>query len=458
MSQRLASSDDPPPASASIGAAPTSTRAAIDRAADHWHHGRIDAALACCRDALAIDPRCVDAIAHIGTIAWLRGDPDEAERLYGRARSIDPRHVGVLVNLATLRHEAGDLATARALLDEAAALRPGDADLTWRRSLLELAVGDYANGWRHYEAGLLQPALRGPGPGFRTPPWDGRSCDRLLLWHEQGLGDTIQFVRYARLCRTRARRVVVLCPPDLTALLRSCPWVDQAVDAVGEGDFDEHVSILSLPFRFGTTLETIPAEVPYLFADAARAAQRAEQVDAAAGPGDLKVGFVWAGNFRRDQARFHVIDRRRRVPLDALAPLWSIDGVRAYGLQRGDAVDDAVDQAADEAADDPVATPIVDAMVDVRDFADTAALVANLDLVISVDTSVAHLAGALGKPVWVLSRLDACWRWLGNRADSPWYPTATVYGQTTRGDWREPIERVARDLAALVSNRRAGRG
>jgi hypothetical protein len=311
--------------------------------------------------------------------------------------------------------------------------------VTWRRSLIELARGEYEDGWRHYEAGLHDPALRGAGPGFPTPPWDGRPCDRLLVWHEQGYGDSIQFVRYARACKSRAREVIVLCPRPLVTLLATCPGVDRVVDEIGPGDFDEHVPLLSLPHRFGTTLATIPGDTPYLFADPARSASWSDWLARRTRPGVARVGLVWSGNVRADQPRFRAIDRRRSIAFAALAAITTRDDVEFVSLQAGASSAEAVG-----------ARP-VDPMASVHDFADTAAIVANLDLVISVDTAVAHLAGALGSPVWVLSRRDACWRWLRNRRDSPWYPTATVFGQHTRGDWDPVVAEVAIELERFVA-------
>ncbi len=406
---------------------------AIDRSFAHWNAGNVAGALESCREALDLDPSNAVALANMGTLVWLNGDVDEAEALYARAHAIDPAHVGVLINLATLRNEAGDLEATLHWIEKAQAQRPHSPEVVWRRGLLDLAMGDYANGWRRYEAGLGHEALRGKMPPFAKPAWKGDPCERLLLWHEQGLGDTVQFVRYAALCKSRAGKVIVLCPPELVALIESCPHVDQVVTGVRSSMFDQHVSIMSLPHLFRTTLDSVPATVPYLHADPARVARWAGRMPS----GALKVGLAWAGNSRGGQLRFQVIDRTRSIALDALEPWLELQGPRFYSLQKGDAARQAKGR------------NIVDFMDEVNDFADTAAIIANLDLVICVDTSVAHVAGALGKPVWVLSRLDACWRWLRNRPDSPWYPTARVFGQTTRGEWDAVIAMVRDELAAL---------
>ena len=406
---------------------------AIDEACAHWANGNVDGALASCNRALAIDPSSVPALVNTGTIMWLNGDVVSAERLYARAHELDPTHIGVMLNIATLRNEEGDLERSLQWIEKAQAARPASQEVVWRRALIELAMGDYVDGWAHYEAGLGHADMRGKNPGFNTLPWDGIPCRRLLIWHEQGFGDTVQFVRYAKLCKERAEKVTVLCPPELVSLLRSCPAVDDAVAAVRAGDFDQHISIMSLPYRFRTTVDTIPAPIPYLFADERLAAKWHHRMR---GPG-LRVGLVWSGNVRKHQLRFQVIDRNRRLSLEAMQPWLDLPSITFYSLQKGESQKEAEGR------------NIVDWMDEVDDFADTAAIIANLDLVISADTSVAHVAGAMGKRVWVLSRLDACWRWLRNRPDSPWYPTARVFGQTERGSWRSVVDAVREELTRL---------
>jgi hypothetical protein len=406
----------------------------VDQSRIHWDQGDVGRALHCCDEALRLDPLNVDALANAGTLKWVAGNSEEAERLYLRAHKLAPTHVGVMVNLAALRNDAADVEGALDWIDRAGRQSPDNPEVVWRRSLLELAMGDYANGWEHYEAGLRSQAMRGTGPGFRTAPWNGNRCDRLLIWHEQGFGDTIQFVRYAKLCKERAEKVSVLCPKELIALLKSCPFVDAASDAVDDGDFDQQISIMSLPHLFGTTLDTVPAPIPYLFADDALAAKWASRIDGTR----FNVGLVWAANFRRGQPRFGGIDQRRSVSLSTLRPILEVPKIDFYSLQKG------------EFAKEATGTNVRDFMDEVTDFAETAALIKYLDLVISVDTSVAHLAGALGKPVWVLSRHDACWRWLRNRPDSPWYPAARIFGQAAPGDWTSVIANVARELERVT--------
>jgi hypothetical protein len=202
-------------------------------------------------------------------------------------------------------------------------------------------------------------------------------------------------------------------------------------------DFDSHCPMLSLPLALGTTRATIPAAIPYLHADDAQVAAWNKRLAASGGP-ELRVGLVWAGNPRLHMPAAAAIDRRRSVPAELLMPLAGLSGLRFFSLQKGG-----------PAA--PAGFPLTDVMAEMADFADTAALVATLDLVISVDTAVAHLAAALGKPVWLLNRFDTCWRWLRHREDSPWYPTVRLFRQPQPGDWDSVIEKVKGELCRLVA-------
>jgi hypothetical protein len=271
---------------------------------------------------------------------------------------------------------------------------------------------------------------------FAEPLWLGQAAPagtRLLLHAEQGLGDTIQFCRYATLAASRGLRVTLQVPRPLVRLLRTLDGVDQVI-AEDEAlpAFDLHCPLLSLPLALGTTLATVPAAPAYLRADAALAEGWRDRL--AAFP-PIRVGLVWAGKPRHDVLSSLVaIERRRSLAAERLAPLLVVPGVRFFSLQSGG-----------PAA--PAAFSLTDFMPEMTDFADTAALIANLDLVISVDTAAAHLAAALGKPVWLLDRFDSCWRWLTGRRDSPWYPSLRLYHQPAAGDWDSVLAEVVADLA-----------
>jgi hypothetical protein len=263
----------------------------------------------------------------------------------------------------------------------------------------------------------------------------------VLVVQEEGLGDTLQFLRYLPLLAERGARVAVAVPPELTRLIRTVPGVIDvpAGDApVPKHDF--HCSFNGLPRAFETTLETIPCAVPYLAADPALVTRWARRLPAIQA---LRVGLAWAGQARPWLPGFVGVDQRRSTDLATLAPLAAVSGVRFVSLQKGGA--------APEARTPADALDLLDVMAEVRDFADTAAIVANLDLVISVDTSVVHLAGAMGKPVFLLDRYDNCWRWLSGRDDSPWYPSLRIFRQSRPGEWAPVIARVAAALARQVA-------
>jgi hypothetical protein len=266
------------------------------------------------------------------------------------------------------------------------------------------------------------------------PGIEGR---RILLHAEAGLGNTIQFVRYAPLVATLGATVLLAVQPELKPLLTGMPGVESVHGPLGAWpEFDLHCPLMSLPMAFATTEQTIPRQVPYLAVDPDAIASWQTILPAPAGAQGLRIGLVWAGASRPQQPHAAAIDRRRSMALAQMAPLGGVPGNVFVSLQLGPAA----------AQIETAPFPLLDVAARLTDFAETAALVEALDLIIAVDTAVAHLAGALGKPVWLLSRHDACWRWGRDRDDSPWYPTMRLFRQTTPGDWAGVMERVAASL------------
>jgi hypothetical protein len=303
-----------------------------------------------------------------------------------------------------------------------------------------LAKGGMAAGWREYEWRWETPLMAPARRNFPQLPWDGAPLAKTLLIHaEQGFGDTLQFCRYAPLAAARGLRVILEVQRPLVRLLRCLPGI-AAVIARGETlpAFDLHAPLLSLPRIFGTILETIPGATPYLSADGAAVEAMRARLTTIPNQG-LRVGLVWAGNSYRNLPGMAATDRRRSIPPENLAPLLAVPGVHFISLQK-------------DGPPAPAAFGLTDLMAEVTDFADTAALISQLDLVISVDTAVAHLAGALGKPVWLLNRFDSEWRWLTGRADSPWYAEMTIFRQTGPGNWDSVIAEVARALQASTKH------
>jgi hypothetical protein len=321
-------------------------------------------------------------------------------------------------------------------------------------------MGRFETGWREYEWRWARRRIRAGQREFAQPLWlgdfplDGKT---ILLHAEQGLGDTLQFCRYAVLVQQLGAKVVLEVPRALLRLLSTLAGVDQLIEA-GQPlpPFDCHCPLMSLPLAFRTDEASMPAAAPYLFADAASANRWRERIaadiganaDVGSGKKPLTVGLVWAGENRAQVAELRKIDARRSLAFERIAPLLDVPKVRFFSVQKGIAAQQLAGHARRERVVDH--TDLLD------DFADTAALVANLDLLISVDTSTAHLAGALGKPVWILNRFDTCWRWMLERTDTPWYPSARLFRQPALGDWGSVIDAVRDALAATSASHARG--
>ena len=392
--------------------------------------GRFPEAAAHCQRAATLKPHW--AVAHNGLGAAQLGlrQLDAAQASLIQALRLNPDFPEAHNNLGTVAQALGHPQEAAGHYRAALALRPGYALAHENLGMTLLSLGEYAEGFRHYE--WRQRAASVP----LCPPWDGGDPvgQTVLLVAEQGLGDTLQFIRYARLLRQRGARVIVACQPELVRLLGLVPEIDQVV-ALGDSwpVADGWATLLSVPALVGTTLETVPADVPYLTAVPQEVAAWTARL---AGCKGVKVGLVWAGNPYPQLAKGRAMDQRRSMALAQFAPLATVPGITLISLQKGPAADEAQSLAMQSS------WSLFDPMADVADFADTAALVAAVDLVIGVDTAVIHLAGALAKPVWVLSRFDACWRWLAGRNTSPWYPTLTLFRQRVPGDWASVVEEV----------------
>jgi tetratricopeptide (TPR) repeat protein len=409
---------------------------------DLHHYRQADAE---CRAALALAPAYPEAWANLGNVLTAVDRLDEAVGAYGRARDARPDYAEVAAGLSHALIVMGRPGEAAAACRQAIAHAPSLAEAHSNLAVALLSLGEFSEGWREYEWRWRVRHRRVAPPTFTEPQWEGQPLDgRTLLLHpEQGFGDQLQFCRYASLAAGQGARVVLTTYPELVRLLSTLQGVDRVI-AVGDPlpSFDYHQSVMSLPRVMGTTLDNIPGGVPYLRADAAAAAAWRRRLEALPG---LKVGLVWAGESRAHDYRAQAVDRRRSVELRRLRPLLTIPGLRMVSLQMG--------PAAAQADELPAEVRPLEVMGSVGDFADTAAIVANLDLVISVDTAAVHLAGALGVPVWVMSRFDACWRWLKDRDDSPWYPNVRLFRQKAPAAWDELIENVRQALDVWVSER-----
>jgi tetratricopeptide (TPR) repeat protein len=410
---------------------PESAAAHSNRGVALDHLGRLAEAEASLERAIELRPETAEAHANLGNLRQKLGRLADAEACQRRALAIQPGYAEAWSNLGSVLDLLGRPAEAFQALDRAVELKPEFAVAQVGLATQRLLMGDFAGGWPEFEARHRLGAAR----RFRQPQWHGEPLDgaRILLHAEQGLGDTIQFLRYVPMVQAAGSEVVLEVQPELRRLADELMGTPPAANgAISESAW--HCPLMSLPLAFGTRLgaglESIPARVPYLFVP-----QDAEDKTAAlAWPAEgLRVGLAWAGN------PAHPKDRFRSIPLRQLEPLLELRGVRFYSLQAG------------EAGGQAAGLGITDLRPWIGDMADTAALVAQLDLVIAADTSVAHLAGALGKPVWVLLPSAPDWRWLLEREDSPWYPTMRLFRQPALGDWASVVERVRAELESLLA-------
>lgn len=362
---------------------------------------------------------------------------------YKRAYGIDTASYEVINNIGNVLYQLHHLDEAIGFFDRAIALSPEKKEAYWNKSLALLKKGDFKNGWPMYETRWeLASMLMNIKIPFKQPRWQGQSLKgkTILLVGEQGLGDTLQFCRYAPMVAALSGRVIIICQPGLKEVLSTLKCVDDVLTEVTHlTQFDYYCPLMSLPGILQTELNTIPCEVPYLatdpkLVDAWKNRLQSDQ--------QFKVGLVWSGNPRRHDLKSHLVDRRRSLALYSLAPLLDIKNISFYSLQKG--------EGAQHLAASPFKNRVIDHTNLLNNFADTAAFIQQLDLVITVDTSVAHLTGALAKPVWVLSRFDGCWRWLMNRTDSPWYPTLRLFNQPQLGAWEPVIDEVKTALQRLV--------
>jgi hypothetical protein len=359
---------------------------------------------------------------------------------------VNPKDARAFTNLSNILCGSGRYAEALESVERALAIDPEHAESHYARALLLLTLGDYAAGWVEYEWRLrMKSVFSDPSRRFPMPLWDGRRMEggSILLHGELAYGESLQFVRYARLVADRCGAVLFECMPPLKSLLARVDGVTRAV-APEEAlpPFDTHALISSLPRIFGTTLQNIPWSGPYIEADRNRVAAWRRVVDAEA-PGQFKVGLVWSGNPKAAN------NRDRSLKFEMLAPLREIPGTALYSLQK---------DAPHFGEQATRAFRIFDHTKRLVDFSDTAALIRCLDLVITVDTAVAHLAGAMGAPVWVLLNRTADWRYHLERSDNPWYPGMRLFRQVREGEWAGVIENVAHALRGESSRHKQRQG
>jgi len=387
--------------------------------------GRLAEAIECFRKELAANPGHTQAQVNLAVAMVSAGQVADAVEILEAVLNQSPQLVEALTNLAVAYGKLGRLAESAAMLKRALEFDPQNADAHYNLGLLLLLQGDMPRGWKEYEWRFKANV---PGHACAIADramWDGSALDgrTILIDCEQGFGDSIQFVRYLPMVKQRGGRVILRCQPELRRLFETVEGVERLLTTTEPApEVDLFCPLLSLPFVFQTTLDTIPNAVPYV-----RAGQWKQTIT-----GERKVGLCWAGGAPK---------LGRSIPLAMFERLAGIRDVRFYSLQKGPALEELRQSRLE----------IADVSGELHDFAETAALINALDLVITVDTAVAHLAGALGKPVWNLVQAVPDWRWMLGRNDSPWYPTMRLFRQSTEGDWAEVNLRVADALADYCS-------
>ena len=393
--------------------------------------GRLDEAVQILRRVIHLQPGSAEAQYNLGFALKASGLAEEAIAAFGRAMELNPSHAEAHNQLGLALCGKRCFEEARASYRRAIELKADFVPAHWNYALLLLLLGEFEEGWKEFEWRLKMPRKKLERV-FPQPRWTGQDPrgKTILLFAEGGFGDAMQFIRYAPMVAGRGATVLLECQPELVPLLNRVEGIS-AVFSRGErlAAFDWQTPLQSLPLVFGTTIKTIPADVPYLSAPPQRIEQCAKRL---AGDSSFKVGLAWAGSAGGDA---------RSRSLATFAPLAAIPGVTFYGLQKGPEANQPV----------PPGLRLIQLGDELADFADTAALVSNLDLVISVDTSVAHLAGGLGRPVWTLIPHDPDFRWLLDRTDSPWYPTMRLFRQPAGGQWGLAVESIAAALAKHVS-------
>jgi tetratricopeptide (TPR) repeat protein len=403
--------------------------------------GRPREAIAYCGEAIRLNPKSVVAHINLGAALFDTGEFEGAIVCYRKALELDPASADAQAWLGSTLQVTGRIGPAIQALRKALGARPDDALAHLNFAIALLSVGRYREGWREYEWRWKTDGFQRERRSFREPLWDGGDLagKRLLIWTEQGFGDAIQFLRYVPLLAAQGVSVALEIQPALKHLMRGLDGIETLVERGATlPRFDCHVPAMSLPNRCGTSFTSIPAFVPYLKAERARIATWRARL--AALPG-FRIGLCWQGSIR------HQVNHLRSLELATLAPLLDMPGVSVVNLQKGP----GREQIAESGLGDRLTDWTGEMDPPGEAFCDTAALIAGLDLVVTVDTAVAHLAGALGRPVWLLLGSAPDFRWLLTREDSPWYPGLRIFRQEKQGDWAPVVERARDALARRVA-------
>ncbi|MBM0741865.1 glycosyltransferase family protein [Phormidium sp. CLA17] len=417
----------------SINFAPADVQTHNVLAGIYLEQGLYEPAIALYQQSLAVNPGNIIALNGIGTTLQLQGKSSFAVHFYQQALALQPDNLDNLIGLSKAKLDQGNLDEALSLINRALVLSPNHAIARYNRALMLIQQGNFQEGFAEYEWRFRTGEF--PPCPFKQPVWNGKPlAGRTLLLHaEQGLGDTLQFIRYAAIATQSGGRVIFTCHRPLIRLLSTLPGIAEFIPlGLPLPAFDVYAPLMSLPAILGTTLETVPHSVPYIHPPASDWQLPIATSSSNNNPQILKVGIVWAGGSLYKQ------NYRRSLSLKQFDPVLDVSNIALYSLQKG------IPQV--EIAELGWDSRLQDLNHHLNDMADTATAIAQLDLIITVDTSVAHLAGAMGKPVWLLLSRVADWRWMSDRDDTPWYPTMRLFRQHQPGDWQELMQRVAEEL------------
>ena len=411
---------------------PTSTHAINALANTYLYKSKFHQAELLYRQALELEPKDIDILNNLGTALAHQNNLSEAYDHYTRALCLDPNRAEVLTNLGSIEHAFGNFSNAKGCFQKALKLAPDYADAKWNLGITLLLNNDFTDGFAYYEARLDLPESE--KKRSKTVTWTGQSINGKVIRveSEQGYGDTIQFVRFLPELKKLGAKTTLIIEKPLEKLFQSVKDVNQInINDNNSTKADYRVSLMSLPHLLGVTIDKVPNVVPYLHLTGGKKSK----VQASA---DLNVGIVWSGNLRHRHGWAH----NRSIPFDNLETLFSIQGVSWYSLQF-ETPEPSISNKMQELG-------VKDMSNYILSFSDTAEIISDLDLVITIDSAVAHLAGALGVPVWVMLSFVPDWRWLLVREDSPWYPTMSLFRQKKRGLWGDVVEAVSIALSRKI--------
>jgi len=406
---------------------------------------RYEEALCSYEKAIELMPDYAEAYNNKGNVLQDTHRYEEALIWYDQAIAINPNYFEAYCNKGNALEWLRRHDEAMVNFDKATAINPQHIDAYWQKAMNQLVSGNYELGLQNYEArwSKSNPVVFRHMDIPRLESLKDIGDKEVLVWAEQGLGDVIQFCRYIKPLALAGAKVTFDIPPQLEKVLEPLRKFCRLQSSLNpsEKSFDFQSPLMSLPLVFGTTVDTIPNEIPYLISDNDKKKKLQGIIQSSP---NLKVGIVWSGGYRLIHSNGYADFQRRNIDLEQIAALKEVEGVDFYSLQKGDPAESELLMRKDE-----VWPELINLGSYLNDFSDTAALIDDLDLIISVDTSTAHLAGALGKPVWMLNRFDSCWRWLRGRKDSPWYPDMVIHQQDKPGDGGHVIEIVNEDLSSL---------